>query len=1575
MGSAVGSLVIPSFFTEFTLHGAASDDLASVTCSGAAESPFSALVVTSPRIASITLSRLAFRSCHAPLGGGVLQVNITSTEPLANLAVRIEDCNIALCHALCGGGVLDVLVPNGTVAVTLANSTFISNGLSNAGVLKTGECPSDTDCLMPRGGGAIRLAGHPEHSRLKVVGCVFVNQWAGDGMGGAIFARAASVQVIESQFTACYALYYRPGGAMAVETSALAIRGCTFTGNAGERGGAVATVQSTAWIARSAPLRVGFARSIRLNCVSEWGVQGVVTERNASHCLNLALTPDYTDVTIQGSRFEGNRAIGNGNSSTDGFAVYLGFPVRNVTFDNCTFQCVSMCQSMCLSMYLGFPVRNVTFDNCTFQVCWVLSTVRLNVSINVSFNVSWLPLQCVSMCQSMCLSMYLGFPVRNVTFDNCTFQGPTNSSANVVLPRGLAVLIESSVPEGHISLIQTLFLYNRLIFTELIPSSRAGPSTGAFALYSAPNCSTHLSLSRGCVFEQNYLHSGSSIQLLLSGAALYAEGLTSFHCADTRFQENMIVASRGEAHGAALALVGLVGRAVIERSTFIHQNVMVNINAGGAVYVQGRGQLLISECYFTQNYLQPGATGNSQGGAVAAFGLSALTVQRSLFVDNQISDGQTCRGGALYVENVPQAVLMDSQFSSNGAKSNHGESEGGALYYFQATNQGSETVAHFHMTNCSFDSNVATASNQRVEGGAVILYSLCVERANPELSGLISEIVGCRFTNNQVSGSLDGHGGALYASSGSVPIPLAQNSITIIDCLFTGNSATAYQCNGGAVALLDIGNVTIKGGSFVNNMCEGTQTAVVQGGALFLTQIIVSRNGPSFYALEGVSFNGNSVQATQWTGLGGAVAITDGDRSPFTAVVSVNSCTFWANTIFAPSGSAQGGAFYADHYASLSLNNASFTGNSARSNLAVRGCGLYASSTKGSVAIARSQFDGNSACADQLVPCGNVLGAGAYLEGTTALDRIAFVGNQIFSMNTATGGGLYISGPATTIIGQHLRFEGNIASSDIFAAGGGLHINGQSDSPTRLTNITFLANRVLSKTGTGGGCGLEGVMHAELAEVLFDGNTVTASLSATGGALMTTSPPIHPTRLFLTHVRFHANSAPCPGCMSRGGAAAFLEAAAVLNDVSFVGAPRQGQQTAAAVYEGGGCLFATGPSREIVQLTNVSFTSCQAQTGGGAVLSGSRFLLRDCLLADCMADLEGGGLALSAQVELDHLICRGCSAGKGGCLSATEGSVQLTSAQFTRCQATESGGAIAMSNASLSLDNVVGSDNRAGKAGGVIAAQLSLVCVSASGWQLNEVWGWQLNEVSLHASHFERNWAQDGGVLHGSESTLSSDGAEYLGNGAISGAVWYVYGGRLQSTHDQVVNARIRVADTQFQGNTANQGGVLRLSGDQTVAHILRSQFHNNSATNGGVLTSWLSGEWLIAESNFTHNLADSGGAIMGVIQQPVIMIHCRFGENQAMSDGAAVLLTSVRGAHPLVNMSRTVFTGQRFVYSTGAPLGAALALGKVDARLDEVDFSDNLGGAIFMNTGEVTVGAGSHFSIPAHAVVYNTNA
>jgi len=248
--------------------------------------------------------------------------------------------------------------------------------------------------------------------------------------------------------------------------------------------------------------------------------------------------------------------------------------------------------------------------------------------------------------------------------------------------------------------------------------------------------------------------------------------------------------------------------------------------------------------------------------------------------------------------------------------------------------------------DCQFTGNQCATTGQDVSGGAVTSQG----QGN-------TVIVGSTFTDNTGS-----NGGAV----GNLG-----NGLTVVDCTFTGNSATGTDGNPGNGG--NGGAIMFDGAMTTESLCGSTFTgnsAKAQGGAIFR---VAYTDEPT--VIDQCTFDGNSADAT--VGLAGAVYLENTTITMTATTISGNTSHYgggmWVgqsavanltNVTVVNNSSDQGGGFWFANDVSGTFLNCTIAGNTS-------GYGGALFSGSNAVKLENSVLSNND-CKGVLFPAGGV---------------------------------------------------------------------------------------------------------------------------------------------------------------------------------------------------------------------------------------------------------------------------------------------------------------------------------------------------------------------------------------------------------------------------------------------------------------------------------------------------------------------------------------------------------------------------------------------------------------------------
>ena len=330
----------------------------------------------------------------------------------------------------------------------------------------------------------------------------------------------------------------------------------------------------------------------------------------------------------------------------------------------------------------------------------------------------------------------------------------------------------------------------------------------------------------------------------------------------------------------------------------------------------------------------------------------------------------------------------------------------------------------------------------------------------------------CVFSNNA---STSNTGAALYVDSGS---------LTLLDSIVSGNSATGSSSQGGGV-YVNSGSLNAERTAFVGNSAK-------EGGAVYSKGGVVNLNGCTFRSNRATEGDGGALYSSAAAVNANNVGFADNESAEFGGAVYVSGevDSSFTDVKFSKNVAQNGGAVYQDSE-SLTINNAEFIGNRASQNGGAFYLCLNASSL-----VSNGVFDSNDAQQN---------GGAVYNEGSFFLLGGAFDSNVSknnggalwssyyfeirdaeFSQNSTSlyGGSIYSQSNATSWLlrsqienssaneGAGLYNNGSVSIIDSGFLGNVATVNGGACSNLGTLNVfstTISRNEALGANGAGGG--------------------------------------------------------------------------------------------------------------------------------------------------------------------------------------------------------------------------------------------------------------------------------------------------------------------------------------------------------------------------------------------------------------------------------------------------------------------------------------------------------------------------
>ncbi len=398
-----------------------------------------------------------------------------------------------------------------------------------------------------------------------------------------------------------------------------------------------------------------------------------------------------------------------------------------------------------------------------------------------------------------------------------------------------------------------------------------------------------------------------------------------------------------------------------------------DIDCGGAILSSGAG-FHLSESYFERNFASK--SGDGFGGAVCVLDAPAgqLTLRDVEMRYNLGSTRGNSQGGALFINNSPEAELSGLNIYLNIASAQGPEGAGGGLSVVECDD--------LSLSNSVFDGNIAGGlwgNTNGSGGGAEIWQSAGVQVTDNVFRGNLggSMCLSCRggglnlgkMTDAQVSGNQFEHNIAgimewINASNGGgLALDRVDNS-QVLSNTFTSNAAGMSGANGntgGGIYGIALSQVLFSGNTLTGN--AATQVGAGQGGGAYLEPAV---NAPS----EHLTFRGNHflANAASLSGVGTRMSGGGGMELYMTTDSAVQGNTFQSNRVGQTASGPGGGLWMRVEAGELGgeveairvlVDGNTFRDNRADFQESVGG-GLAASGVK-EYTVTNNVFDGNRA--------------------------------------------------------------------------------------------------------------------------------------------------------------------------------------------------------------------------------------------------------------------------------------------------------------------------------------------------------------------------------------------------------------------------------------------------------------------------------------------------------------------------------------------------------------------------------------------------------------------------------------
>jgi hypothetical protein len=854
--------------------------------------------------------------------------------------------------------------------------------------------------------------------------------------------------------------------------------------------------------------------------------------------------------------------------------------------------------------------------------------------------------------------------------------------------------------------------------------------------------------------------------------------------------------------------------------TITENSALGDVTGGGGIYNNGNGTINISAGTILSSNIASGATPGGRGGAIFNNTDGILNLANGLSITGNYASRA---GGAIEDSSNGTLILSGVTLTGNAAGVDIG------LGNTITPNPGNGGAVHLSGTTNATVSNFTTVSNNLAakEGGGLwnnlgtMDVSFTFLDANIALGNDADDGGGAIFNNggslvvgnaaaitNNIASGTSGSGGGILSTDGAVTIidaVLAFNqsnraggAIEIIDGSidFSGNynvsgnntgvsPAMASPGNGGGLHISGSGTAVITGGTMSNNL------AAREGGALW--------NSTATMTVDGVSINGN---------------------------------------IASGASSDDGGAGIFNNGGTLIVQNNTIISNNIADGASGSGGGIL--TVGGTVTITNSAVTSNQA---------NRAGGGIELAGgvLNLMDTILDMNNAGVSPAVAapgSGGGLHVSGPATTNI------SGGTTNNNIAANEGGGLWNG-SGVMTIVDHMvdgnTASGNDAMTAGAAGGGGIYNEGGTLDMSGTTEITNNIADGAQSTGGGILNAAGTLMANDITIA---FNQSNRAGGGIETNGSGPV------ILTNVS-LNTNQTGVVTGTGAPGNGGGLHVSGDST--IDIFSGTVNGNNAAREGGGLWNGSGIMTTDNVLIDANEALgdaaddggagifnNGGTLNVMNGTLVSNNIASGASASGGGLLS-TAGDVTIMDSTFDSNAANRAGGAIELIDGNLIFSNSTMSNNDVnGLAGtaapgngggfhvtgmsGTVTISTSTITGNAAANEGGGLWNQGGTIMSVSMSTIDNNTAAEGGGIYNNTGSITS-----VTTSTISGNAASVSGGGLTNNGASLDLNAVTVAMNTSVGIAGGIEAVNNVSLKNTIVAL-------NTATSGtdvsGLLTS-----------------------------------------------------------------------------------------------------------------------------------------
>ncbi len=669
-----------------------------------------------------------------------------------------------------------------------------------------------------------------------------------------------------------------------------------------------------------------------------------------------------------------------------------------------------------------------------------------------------------------------------------------------------------------------------------------------------------------------------------------------------------------------------------------------------------------------------------------------------------------------------------------------------------------------------------------------------------------------------LTGGVAAGGGAVSVNGGA---DVSLTGVTMTDNETRSGDGGALRVIGGSTARLT--NVIVEGNRAVGANVPGAGISVANGGAIIMTGGRIKDNVVS-------------------DGWGGGVRVLGASLTLTNVMVQDNRVA---------SGAAGGGGIFAEQAGTVSLDNATVSGNSAPAG---EGGGVRIVNGAAGT-IRNSTIAGNSAAS----------GAGLVLGSTGAF---TVTGTTVDGNTSATrAGGVWLWGTADVTF-TNTTISDNVAQ---MTGGGGLYL--QNTAIARLTNSTLSGNSALGNPQNGGAVWAGAGTTVNMTGGTIENNTVDVGWGPGVYSVGSSTS--------FSGVTFRNNSG---NIVVGGGVAAIDNSSLTITGGSFINNVATGGS--------GGAIFLRGSTASI---QNASFNGNQAGMQGGGlqlILANTVTVGNTTFTGNQAAGLGGAiGVFGTTNLTVSNSVFTGNSTGTGGGAIAKAENAQVTIADSRFLQNTavlQSGAFHATGTGAASVNRSTFTGNTAVTGGGAITNGGPLVI-----------------ENSTFSANTSGTMSNPGSGLGGA-LFFASTGNSTLRNSTVSGNTATTYGGGVAATGVATIQSSTIVnnsAATFGGGIVSNNNGTMSITSSMLVGNLGGGMAMDCGA---GPMALIISLGYNLAE-NFTCSLADIADPRIAspFFNHPTDKINTPSGLNLALADNGGPTHT-----HSLLTGSAAINSG-----------------------------------------------------------------